>query len=168
MEYSVHCVFFFNEKHYYMRKRKQTLNCPRHVIGGGYVVTSPPAIGCFALASRASPIKMAWGYAVKGIICLVHYRKGKNYTQNRSYTHIPPLNTRKDFWFKAKNSFNTKALLHYKAKNEQVPLFSHRAGGRGQSKDRIYTNTALQRCLAERNSTKQPRNFFRRKRRREA
>ena len=92
MEYSVHCVFFFNEKHYYMRKRKQTLNCPSHVIGGGYVDTSPPAIGCFAKAPRASPIKMAWGYAVKGIICLVHYGKGKT-VHGIGLIHIVPRKT---------------------------------------------------------------------------
>ena len=77
---SVHCVFFFHEEYFYKRKVKQTLNRPSHVSGGGYVDTSPPANKCYANASHASPIKMAWGYAVKRIICLVHYGKGKNYT----------------------------------------------------------------------------------------
>ena len=97
--YGVFCslCFFFHKKHYYKRKRKQTLNRPSHVSGGGYAHASPPAIKCYALAPRASPVEMAWGYAVKRIICLVHYGKGKNYTRNQSYTHIPPLNTRKEF-----------------------------------------------------------------------
>ena len=101
MMLSVHCVFFFHEEYFYKRKVKQTLNCPSHVIGGGYACASPPAIRCSALAPRASPVEMAWGYAVKRIICLVHYGKGKSFTQNQSYTHLLPLNTRKEFRFKA-------------------------------------------------------------------
>ena len=89
MECSVHYVFFFHKKHYYKRKRKQTLNRPSHVIGGGYVDTSPPAIKCSALAPRASPVEMAWEYAVKGIIYFVHYGKGKSCMQNQSYPHSP-------------------------------------------------------------------------------
>ena len=53
------------------------MNLPSHVIGGGYAHASPPANKCSALAPRASPVEMAWEYAVKGIICLVHYGKGE-------------------------------------------------------------------------------------------
>ena len=49
--------------------------------------------------------------------------------RNRSYTHIPPLNTKKDFRFKAQQTANTKALLRYKAKNDHVPILSYGAGG---------------------------------------
>ena len=73
------------------------MNSPSHVIGGGYVDTSPPAIKCFALASHASPVEMAWEYAVKGIICLVHYGKGKNCTRKSKLSTLFPLNTRKGF-----------------------------------------------------------------------
>ena len=86
---------------------------------------------------------MAWEYAIKGTMCFGHYGKWKSYVRNRSYPHIHPLNTKKDFRFKAQQTANTKALLPYKAKNDHVPIHSYGAGL--QSKDRIHTNTALAR-----------------------
>ena len=85
------------------------MNLPSHVIGGGYAFAPPPAIKGYANAPRASPIEMAWEYAVKRIICFGHYGKGKNYIQNRSDTHIPPLNTRKGFRFKATTNSKHKS-----------------------------------------------------------
>ena len=85
------------------------MNCPSHVIGGGYVDSSPPANKSYAKAPRASPVETAWEYVIKGIIYFVHYGKERNYTQNRSYTHIPPLNTRKGF------------QLHYPAYTSVLP-----------------------------------------------
>ena len=104
----------------------QTKNRPSHVIGGGYVDTPPPANKCSANASRASPVGMAWEYAVKGIIYFVHYGKGKSYMRNQSFPHSSPLNTRKGFWFKATTkSKNIKALLHHKAHAYQVHISLH-------------------------------------------
>ena len=60
----------------------------------------------------------------------MNYGKGKNYTQNRSYPHIHPLNTKKDFRFKATTKENTKALLHHKAYAYQVLISPHGVGGR--------------------------------------
>ena len=66
------------------------MNRPSHVSGGGYVDTSPPANECYANASRASPVEMAWEYAVKEIICLVHYGKGEKLYEKIEVKHIFP------------------------------------------------------------------------------
>ena len=87
------------------------MNCPSHVIGGGYVDTSPPAIKCSALAPRASPVGMAWGYAVKKNIMLWALREREKIVRiNRSYPHYSPPNTRKDFYLRQQQK---KTQKHY-------------------------------------------------------
>ena len=41
---------------------------------------------CYANAPRASPVEMAWEYAVKGTICFGYYGKGKNYTHKSKFS----------------------------------------------------------------------------------